>query len=164
MGVLTDYFRAADAASVVRALVREEGDSPIAHGRSGFDGVEAKGVDPCVVLGKLIAAIRAVPWRVDLVGETTVWPTSPMPGPDDPDAEESPWATGPWVVELHAPVRDTLAAVHDAEVPGIVASWAQAEELHGAAAADMQPVAEGIIGLARRARAAGEQLYCWMCL
>ncbi|MEU9720830.1 hypothetical protein [Streptomyces sp. NPDC047976] len=164
MGALTDYFRAVDAASVVEVLERADGGSPLGAGPPVFDGVQAKHVDPTVVLALLIAAIRQVQWRVDLVEEVTVWPASPVPGPDGPEDEDDPWVTGPWVSELNPLVRDTLAAVRDSEVPTIVARWVQAEELHGARVEDMQPVAEEIILLARRALEAGEQLYCWMCL
>ncbi|MGW2182385.1 hypothetical protein ACWCXX_30720 [Streptomyces sp. NPDC001732] len=164
MGVLIDYFRAPDAASVVRVLKQTDGESPLGTEPSVFDGIEAKGVDPTVVLAMLIAAIRQVAWQVDLVEETTVWPASPVPGPEDTEDEANPWLTGPWVSELRPPVRDTLAAVRDLDVPAITAAWVQAEELHGARAEDMQPVAEELIRLARRAREADEQLYCWQCL
>ncbi|MFE9853656.1 hypothetical protein ACFYPN_33415 [Streptomyces sp. NPDC005576] len=164
MGALTDYFRAVDAASVVEELKRADGGSPLSAGLPVVDGVEAKHVDPTVVLAMLIAAIRQVQWRVDLVEEVPLWPTSPVPGPDGLEDEDDPWVTGPWVSELNPLVRDTLAAVRDSEVPTIVARWVQAEELHGARVQDMQPVAEELILLARRALEAGEQLYCWMCL
>jgi hypothetical protein len=164
MGVLIDYFRAPDAASVVRVLKQTNGESPLSTEPSVLEGVEAKAVEPTVVLAMLIAAIRQVAWQVDLVEETTVWPASPLPGPEDAEDEASPWLTGPWVSELRPPVRDTLAAVRDLDVPAITAAWVQAEELHGARAEDMQPVAEDLIRLARRAREADEQLYCWQCL
>ena len=112
----------------------------------------------------LIAAIRQVEWGTELVKGTYLWPTSPKPGPDDRENEDNPWATGPWASELSPLVRDTLAAVHDSELPTIVAKWVQAEELYGAHAHEMQPVAEEFIGLARRARHAGERLYFWICL
>ncbi|MEU4153055.1 hypothetical protein [Streptomyces sp. NPDC026659] len=164
MGVLTDYFRAADAASVVRVLERTAGGSPLYAESPAFDGVEAKRVDPAVVLGQLIAAVHQTEWRVDLVGETTVWPTSPTPGPDGPEGEDDPWVTGPWVSELHPLARDTLAGVHASEVPAVVARWVRAEELRGACAEDMRPLAEALIGLAGRARDAGDRLFCWMSL
>ncbi|MGW2372790.1 hypothetical protein [Kitasatospora sp. NPDC001683] len=166
MGVLTDYFRAPDAAAVVRALELTEGSLP-AFGEvsdEAFDGVMAKHVDPCVVLGQLVAAIRAEPWRVDLVAQTPVWPTTPQPGPDGPWDEDEPWSTGPWVTELGDATRDALAEVGDDRIPAAVARWAEAEEWHGADPADLLPLAEGLIALARRARAAGERLYCWICL
>jgi hypothetical protein len=163
MGVLIDYFCAADAASVVRLLERTDGGSPL-YAQPGFDGVEAKGVDPTVVLGMLVAAIRQVPWEVDLVDDTPVWPTCPLPGPDDPASEDNPWMTGPWVTELRPEVRDTLAEVRDADLPTVVVQWARAEELYGARPDDLRPVAEDLVRLARRAREVGEQLYCWACL
>lgn len=91
MGVLTDYFRAADSASVVRVLEQTDGGSPLFAEPAVFDGVEAKGVDLSVVLAQLIAAIRQVEWRADLVKETTVWPSSPAPvGPISPADEDDP--------------------------------------------------------------------------
>ncbi|MDR3079704.1 MAG: hypothetical protein LBV60_02025 [Streptomyces sp.] len=164
MGVLTDYFRAGDAASVVQALERTGGGPLVGAQQPAFDGVEAKGVDPVVILGMLIAAVNQVPWNVDLVGETTVWPTTQAPGPDGPQDENDPWATGPWVSELGAVVRDTLAGVPDADVSAVVARWVQAEELRPASVEDMKPLAEELVRLARRAQEADEQLYCWICL
>ncbi|MBP0453034.1 hypothetical protein J5Y04_26325 [Kitasatospora sp. RG8] len=164
MGVLTDYFRAADAASVVRAVEQADGGSPLTARPPAFDGVETKRVDPGVILAQLIAAIREVPWQVDLVEETYVWPTSPPPGPDGVENEDDPWMTGPWVSQLPPQVRDTLAGAHDSRLPAIAARWVQAEELHGALADHMEPVARDLVLLARRARDAGEQLYCWTCL
>ncbi|MFJ5726428.1 hypothetical protein [Streptomyces sp. NPDC093149] len=143
-------------------LEQTDGGSPLFADPAVFDGVEAKGVDPSVVLAQLIAAIHQVEWRVDLVRETTVWPASPAPGPNGPEVEDDPWATGPWVSELHLPARDTLAGVHDGEVSAVVARWVRAEELRGARVEDMQPVAEELILLAKRARDADDQLYCWM--
>ncbi len=164
MGVLTDYFRAADAASVVRVLQGVDDRPLVGGGSPHFDGVEAKRLDPVLVLGELIAAIRQVPWEAGLVDESPVWPTTPEPGPSGPQAEDDPWATGPWVVELAASVRDTLAEVSDADVPTVVARWVQTEELRPAGVEDMQPLAEELIQLARRARSVGEKLYCWICL
>jgi hypothetical protein len=163
MGVLTDYFRAADETSVVQALERTDGGPLVGVQHSTFDGVEAKGIDPYVVLGNLIAAIKQVPWSTNLTASETVWPTTPKPGPDGPE-DDDPWATGPWVTELNAAVRDALAGVNDADVPKLVAEWTRTEELHGAQAGDIQPLAEELIQLARRARDADEQLYCWVCL
>ncbi|MFE4397250.1 MULTISPECIES: hypothetical protein [Streptomycetaceae] len=172
MGVLTDYFRAGDAATVVRALELGDGVLPPfdGDGSSGgafdgaFDGVEAKGVDPTVLLGQLVAAALGEPWRVDLVTETAVWPTTPAPGPSGPEDEDDPWATGPWVTRLGPAARDALAGVPDERVPEVVARWAEAEEWGGADPSDLLPLVEELIALARRARAAGEQLYCWMSL
>jgi hypothetical protein len=39
-----------------------------------------------------------------------------------------------------------------------------AEELHGASPEDMIRLSEDLSGLARRATAKDERLYCWVCL
>jgi hypothetical protein len=57
MGVLFDYFRAANAETAVRAMDRMAG--PLI-GTDAFDGVETK-IDPRVQLGKLVAFIRQFP-------------------------------------------------------------------------------------------------------
>ncbi|MEU2632453.1 hypothetical protein [Kitasatospora sp. NPDC007106] len=164
MGVLTDYFRAPDADAVRRVLERTEGRSPLSGRQPAFDGVRSKGLDPHVVLGQLVAAVREVPWEVDLVGEAPVWPPGPAPAAGTVVDDDDPWGTGPWVAELGDAARDTLAGVADGDVPAVAARWARAEELHGAAGEDLQPVVELLVGLARRARADGESLYCWTCL
>ncbi|GLW64349.1 hypothetical protein Arub01_25930 [Actinomadura rubrobrunea] len=160
MGVLVDYFRATDSETVVRALERTDGHSPVGGEHSIFDGVETKNVDPPIALGTLIAAIRRVPWHGDLVHETPVWPTSP--GPDGPQFDDD-WP-GPWVLHLDVGVRDTLAGVRDADIPRLAAEWAQAEELDQANPEDLRPLIEELVQLARNARDAGEQLYCWCCV
>ncbi|MFB7471384.1 hypothetical protein [Kitasatospora sp. NPDC056184] len=165
MGVLTDYFRAADDAAVLAAIEDPESGSPVGGARPVFDGVEAKGVDPDVVLGQLIAVVRQVEWAVDLVGGTPVWPTTPPPGREGPADEDDPWATGPWVMRLDRAARDTLADLADAEVPAVSARWAaESEELGTTDGEDLRPLVEDLAGLARRAREADEDLYCWICL
>ncbi|MFC8392709.1 hypothetical protein [Streptomyces sp. CB02400] len=77
MGVLTDCFRAPDAAAVVQSLEETDGGSPLFAEPPLLDGVDAKGVDPAVVLGRPIAVILRTEWRVDLVEQTTVRPPSP---------------------------------------------------------------------------------------
>ncbi|GAA2748642.1 hypothetical protein [Kitasatospora cinereorecta] len=164
MGVLTDWFRAADAESVVAALIRSEGGSPLGGPGAGFAGVEAKHVDPTVLLGQLVAAVRRIPWQLDLVATRTVWPTGPAPGPDGPAEEDDPWLTGPWVEETDGAVRDVLADVPDHEIAAVAARWARAEEWHGATGEELRPLVEDLVRLARQARAEGERLYCWICL
>ncbi|GAA3481518.1 hypothetical protein [Streptomyces yanii] len=161
MGAQTDYFRAMDAASVVQALEQMDGRSLLCAEPPVFDGVEAKHVDTAVVLAQLIAAIQQVEWELDLVHERDVWPTSPIPDPDEPVAEHDPWVTGPWVSELHHLVRDTLAGVDESEIPTIVARWAQSEDLNWWHVEELQALAEALILLARRAHEASDQLYCW---
>ncbi|MDX3186847.1 hypothetical protein PV458_00380 [Streptomyces sp. MN03-5084-2B] len=145
---LFDYFRAPDAGAVSRVMDAGGGRTPVG---TVFDGVDAKGVDPAVVLGQLIAAIRRVPWSPDLVTETLVWPGQ------DPEHE------GPWVSELDTSALEALAQAGD--LPRVAQEWAGIEEFDGRLdAADAQAFIESMAGLARRARDAGESLFCWMSL
>jgi hypothetical protein len=152
MGVLYDYFRAADTATAATAVDRPGG--PLATDGSGtaFDGVAARGIDPVVSLGQLVAFVRGVSWTPELV-----------------EAEEIARSTvsESWVERLGPPVRDWLADAADDALPEIVVKWSQIEE--SAPAEDMDEaqlsaLVTDLVGLARRARATGEQLYCWCCL
>jgi hypothetical protein len=39
-----------------------------------FDGVDAKGIDPAVILGQLVEIASRVPWSTETVTSTPVWP------------------------------------------------------------------------------------------
>jgi hypothetical protein len=165
MGVICDYFRAADGREAARVMERLGG--PLGPAPA-FDGVETKGIDPAVILGQLVAFIRRVPWEVDLVPTTMVWP-SPETKPPSEEAynrlpESSPWKTGPWLEELSPRVRDTLATVEDARFSELAAQWAGVEELYDADERDLLVLIKDLVGLARRARDAGDKVYCWSCL
>ncbi|MEV6302781.1 hypothetical protein AB0M02_25435 [Actinoplanes sp. NPDC051861] len=150
MGVLYDYFRAADAATVVRLMAENDGGSP-----DEVELVDAKGIDPVVSLGKLIGFIVDEPWSVDLVRSSLVWPSG-----DELEEHE-----GPWVEELGDRTRDALAGLDPARIPELATRWAGIEEFSGYA--DNELLASGITemaALARNARDAGEHLYCWSSL
>lgn len=148
---LYDYFRASDADAVRRVMDADGLHTP--NGRV-FDGIDAKGVEPTVVLGKLLAAIQQVPWSTDLVRDRLVWPEG---GEHDLDHE------GPWVSELTASDRDALAEAGD--LPRLAREWARIEEFDGLVeVADAQAFIETMAGLARRALEADERLFCWMSL
>lgn len=119
MGVLTDYFRAADRAAV-ELLMRADTISPVGR-EPGCDGIMLKHIDDTVVLGKLVAAITGAPWAVNLTGSVTVFPPADT-RPVDHDGwvnlpEDSPWATGPWVTEISDQTRDVLASLDPDRIP-----------------------------------------------
>ncbi|TCC00185.1 hypothetical protein E0H26_00295 [Micromonospora zingiberis] len=153
MGVLYDYFRAVDDATAVQLMADLDGGPVVTvDGRPGIDAIDLKGIDPAVTLGQLVALARGVPWQDDLVGERLLW-----------NAGEE----GPWLTSLDDTTRDTLASITPAQLPELSAGWGRTEELawDGPLPADqMQPVVEAVAALARRARDAGESLYCWCCL
>jgi hypothetical protein len=159
MGMLYDYFRAADVPAVIRLMERSDcGPVAVSGTAQLVDAVDAKGIDPHVVLGKLVSFILNVPWAVDLVETRLVWPAG-----SDADADYE----GPWTVAIGDRARDALAGIPDAEVPELAARWVRIEELSGFG--ELSPdalvsVLTVLIALARRASAADEHLYCWMSL
>lgn len=153
MGVLTDYFRAADR-EAARVLLAEREHGPLvpAPGLPAVDGVEARGVDAYVVLAALVAAVPGAGPHGEPV----------LVRPDETDHEAL--AEGPWTTELDDLVRDALATVDESDATGVAQRWSTAEELGGATADDLRPLVLDLAGLARRAAAAGDRLYCWMSL
>jgi hypothetical protein len=63
-------------------------------------------------------------------------------------------------------VRDWLASTSDERIPEIVAKWSQIEEFAPADldSAQLHAMVVDLVDLARRARMAGDELYCWCCL
>ncbi len=167
MGVLYDYFRASDSATVAQACASTGCRSPLTAGQ--FPGLDLKGIDDAVTLGKLVALIRGVDWDPHLVDSAAVCPPAQtMPTESAAWAalgEDSQWLTGPWVNELAMDVRDTIGTVADEEIPELGAAWSRIEEFNGSVDAD--DCAEGvrmIVDLARDAMRHDEMLYVWICL
>jgi len=172
MGVLFDYFRAPDAS--VAATVADLPAGPLVpddDGRAPFDGVDAKGVMPDVVLAQLVAIVRGVPYDDEILTTATVWPppdTAPASQEEYEDLpDDSPWLTGPWVEALDDGTRDTLAGIEEDRTAEYAARWAEIEEFSTAGVPprdDLLPLVAELRGLAGRARDAGERLYCWSSL
>jgi hypothetical protein len=170
MGVLYDYFRAPDGKTALQLL--DEGDGipcgpTTAH--KDVDALDAKGIDPDVILGQLIGFIRNVPWSVDLVETIGVWPpeeTKPASAEEYGRLpEDSPWHSGPWLVEFDDQIRDTLADVDDLALPSIADQWAHIEEFGGHMdVIGARDIIDGFVALARRTQQADHRLYCWCCL
>jgi hypothetical protein len=153
MGTLCDYFRAASDAAAVN-LMDELGGGPVAAGDgAAIDAIDLKGIEPAVTLGRLVALVRGVSWDVNVVNTELLWS----------GAEE-----GPWLMSIDDAVRDTLASIaSSAQLMELSAQWGRTEELawNGPLPDDeMLPVIDQIAGLARRARDAGDHMYCWCSL
>jgi hypothetical protein len=158
MDVLYDYFRAPSVA-VLRKELAERGSGPlmVAGPESPvFDGVELEGIAYAVVLGQLIAFATDQPWNPELIGDRLIWPE---------DREQDAQYDGPWVVVLDDQVRDTLAEIPPPRLAELAERRPDIATFAGAATpADLCSAADVLIGLAARARTAGESLYCWMSL
>jgi hypothetical protein len=153
MGVLYDYFRSASDAAAV-SLMDELGGGPVATADGGaVDAVDLKGIDPTVILGRLVGLARGIPWEVGLVATELLWTG---------DEQE-----GPWLTSIGDAARDTLASIGSADARNLSGQWGQIEELarNGPLPNDqLLPIIDRIAGLARRARDAGDHLYCWCSL
>ncbi|GIH10369.1 hypothetical protein Rhe02_84360 [Rhizocola hellebori] len=157
MGVLYDYFRAADDATVLELMEKLEGGPIVTGEGTGVDAIDFKGIDPGVALGQLVAFALNVPWDVDLVSDELVWPSE----------EEAEEGEGAIVTRLPDSVRDVLAAITPDQVPQLAQQWVGIEEFAGYDDTDEEFCAGGIeevAGLAQRARDHGEHLYCWCSL
>jgi hypothetical protein len=166
VGVLFDYFRASSPDEARNLALLPGG--PLGSGprlSTGADGVSAKGMDPVVVMGRLLALILDVEWSTRLVRPVDVWPPGPRPQRGDHIPDDSPWATGPWVSDLGREFRDGFADVDDFNLPWISDKWWPIEELPGVGDAMWAlNTAEEFVALARRAQDSYQSIYCWACL
>jgi hypothetical protein len=158
MGVLTDYFRAPSVAAVQEQMAQRDGGPLVSEDSqsSAFDGVELKGVDPAVTLGRLAAFAMDTAYSSDLFEDRLIWPEG---------GEQDTEHLGPWVVALDDRTRDTLAGVPAQRVPDLAERWAAIEEFRGVITVDgLRSAVEQLTALAGRARDSGESLYCWISL
>lgn len=163
--VLVDYFRAADDDEARRVSLLPGGPLGRDGMSQGIDGLALKNMDSRVVMGKLFALVLDVEWSAKLIESAHVWPTSPQPRAGDEVHEGSPWAEGPWVEDLGRVFRDAFAGVDDCRLAQICERWWPIEELPGMGdLAWAVEIAKSFVALARRARDAGQSVYCWSCL
>ncbi|MFI0998596.1 hypothetical protein ACIP10_07845 [Streptomyces galbus] len=176
MGVLCDYFHAADGATAVEPAIGPGGDwlSGTSLEDAGADWIDAKGIDPDVVLAQLVGfAEGASAARATVEGSSVdggpadgpelVWPDVPYP-PGGSDEPGSAWDTGLILQQLPDRWRDVLAALPEDALPGVAARWGGIEELHFADPRDAEDAVVTFVRLAGRARAAGAHLYCRCCV
>jgi hypothetical protein len=150
VGVLFDYFRAPDASTAVAMLERVGGpmagpDAPL------LDAVDGKGIDPEVMMRTLQSLLTGIPYDELPWGEMLAM----TPGRKD----------GPSVWRLTVELRDVLAEAEVGRLPAIAGQWVCTEEFGDrTTAADVLPFLYEVTAMARRARQAGELLYCWCSL
>ncbi|MFC7242080.1 hypothetical protein ACFQO7_06255 [Catellatospora aurea] len=150
MGVLTDYFRAADDAAAVKMIEDNDGSPGSFSDGTALDLLYFKHLDADVTLGHLVSFARDVEWTVDTVDSRMLW-----------SAEE----TGPWLASVDDATRDTLAGIAPERMLELSARWQRIEEIDSDGPDDDHvPTIEALQGLAQRARDAGEHLYYWICV
>lgn len=156
MGVLTDYFSAPSDEAATSALDRLGGPARPTAGSSPlppFDTFESKGLDPYVLMGKLEEALTGQDYWAITAAQQYGRLVAAAPGDE-----------GPWVCEVSGSLQAALARAGSDELARAAVKWAQAEEHRGVSPEGLTWVLEGLSGLARRAAAKDERLYCWVCL
>ncbi|WP_139128693.1 hypothetical protein [Micromonospora humi] len=151
MGILCDYFSApTDEAAATAADVP---GGPRAASDPGFEVVELKGIEPVVQLGTLEALLTGVDY--DVVAE------NPRQGHAVAVRHDGEVLVISLTDELHA----ALAGASESRLREVATPWSETEEFWGQG--EPSVLAEVLIelaGLARRAAARGERLYCWVCV
>ncbi|MEU1176847.1 hypothetical protein ABZ464_04225 [Streptomyces sp. NPDC005820] len=164
MGVLYDYFHAPDHTTAVNQAIGPDGDwlRETSLEEMGADWIDAKGLDPHLVLAQLVAYAEGVPFADQQDTPELIWPALPYPQ-GEPVAPDSPWGTGLVLQQLPDRWRDVLAALPEDAVPMVAAQWYEIEEVDFADYLDAKDTVDMFTGLAFRARVAGARLYCRCC-
>ncbi|GHE01566.1 hypothetical protein [Streptomyces alanosinicus] len=125
------------------------------------DWLATKHTEPNVVVAKLVAFAAGLRFD-DVDTPALVWP--------DPDevpyvhealpAAGTAWDSGITLQELPDAWRDALAQVVEDAVPMLALRWWDIAELDFADYRHAEESVRDFVGLARRARTAGEHLYC----
>jgi hypothetical protein len=120
--------------------------------------VATKGVFPDPHLEQLVAHALRVSYERRPPTTIGLWPPPDTPPPTD---ETSPWLTDPSIDRLVTRIRDALADVAPEDVPRLAEAWAgDVSHTVDEAARTIADLTE----LARRARDAVQELYCWSSL
>ncbi|MFI7212499.1 hypothetical protein [Micromonospora maritima] len=151
MGILCDYFSAPDdeAAAAVADVPGGPGSAP----DPGLDVVELKGTQPTVQLGTLEALLTGRDY--DAVTENSRWCKAVAVRHDGEVL----------VLSLTDELQAALADAPQSRLREVAEPWSTTEEFWGQA--EPSVLAEALIelaGLARRATARAERLYCWVCV
>ncbi|WP_154814480.1 hypothetical protein [Actinophytocola xinjiangensis] len=162
------YFRAPDADTAMPTIGYPGGPLTPDTGQA-FDGVDARGIEPFLALGELVALAQNTRWHPEHVPFVLLWP----PAEDEPSSleeyedmpEDSPWKTSPATLqELGVSVRESLASIPDHELPGLATRWAHGENLSqysDSTPNTILPLVTNLVALARRARDTNQMLYVW---
>jgi len=158
LGIYFDYFRAQNSDAAMN-MAAPDGRTKTAY----VDVVSLKRVDP-LKIAKVIAFLRDVPWTLDTVQTTFIWPPASTK-PDTPEdfenlPEDSPWFEDSFLEEFEPTFRDELASFGDAQFR-CLAEWTPSEEWRSDGF-DIELVTscvKEIVELAKRACTGNEKLF-----
>lgn len=147
MGILCDYFIAADDDEAARTATLPGGpsDSP------ALPTVDLKGLDPVVAM----ATLESIVAGGDL-DELVAANAGAMV--NDPQGEV-------WVHRVSEALTTALAGASPDRIRQVAEPWSQTEELAGRwDPGDLADALGELADLAKQARSSGRALYCWMSL
>jgi hypothetical protein len=156
MGVLFDYFAADSDEQAASAIDRLGGPgaatAPPAPAQT-FDTVSVKGIDPAVQMGTLEELLTARPYD-DIVEQPRSGHTLAIR-----DGGER------LVLTLTDSLTSALAEASPERLAEVAVPWSRTEEFWGGADPDtLTEILRDLAGLARRAQAGSQRLYCWVCV
>lgn len=154
MGILTDYFVAADDAHAASAVHGPAGLAVGAPTSSAwpFVGERLAGVEPFVMLGALASVLIRRPY-----GEVT---RHPRHGTVVASAGDE----GPWVVTVSDELVEALASARRSALDRVAAEWAQTAVILDQEPAVLVDGLSRLAGLCARADESGQAVYCWTSL
>lgn len=146
---LCDYFSATDDQVAVAVL-----QTPGGPGSAELDVVFLKNIDPVVAIAQLEAIMTSCSYE-----EASERPRS---GQLLSEPEDGP----PFVVSLTDTLIDALATASQDDLIRFAEPWSMTDELRqiGISAEATANVLEALAGLAQRAQASDQLLYCWWAL
>ncbi|WP_327129945.1 hypothetical protein [Streptomyces sp. NBC_01727] len=146
---LCDYFSAADDEAAVAVL-----KSPGGPSREELDVFFLKNIDPVVAIAQLEAIMTGCSYE-----EASERPRS---GQVLSSPEDGP----PFVVSLSDTLFDALVTAAKDDLVRFAEPWSKTDELRQIriSVEVTTDVLNGLVGLAQRAQASGQRLYCWWAL
>ncbi|MFC9285308.1 hypothetical protein [Streptomyces sp. NPDC057052] len=165
MGILQDYFRAPDASAAIELAVGPGGDIDQHSGTllddHGIDWFDAKGIDPYIALGQLIAFVKGIPFAARATAPALVWPDERLwPQGEVRPGQTSPWEGGLFLQQLPDEWIATLAGIQDEHLPLLARRWRDIPEANFTDVHAVQATIVEFRALARRARDHGHGVYC----
>ena len=153
MGVLFDYFAADSDEQAASAIDRLGGPGAIATlpaPAPSFDTVSVKGIDPVVQMGTLEELLTARPYD-EIVAQPRSGHTLAVR-----DGGER------LVLTLTDVLTSALAEASQERLAEVAVPWSRTEEFWGGTDPEsLTHILRDLAGLARRAQASSQQLYCW---
>lgn len=162
MSVLHDYFRAPDEATAIEWAVGPGGDWHMGPSldEHGVDWIDAKNLDPVVVLGQLVCFAQDATFEI-ASKPTLVWPDlDEWPYGLQRPGQESPWESGLTVERIPPSWMETLAKITDTRIAAIAGRWMETPEVYFADLAAASEIVAEFSRLASRARDRGHELFC----